>query len=421
MSRYRSTLAVAAAGLLAAGCDYFSGLVLPMEYSSADYRVQLLDSSGVSVEWVPGVTAALDAETAVSDIRGVARFSGAATGSHVLRVTSPVYVSVERTVDVRLGGATDTLFLRRRTRPVVDTFYVDPDTVSAVVDTVWFTLSVYDSLWAIRSYRIEFGDSLSRAGAFSGGLVSVTTRHSYARPGSFAARATVYDENGDSASDTLVVYVVDNQRPVLSVTYPAPGVFYSGWPGEVAYSVVDPDSNFDHLVIDWGDASTREVYLADSGRHAHVYHLDTVESIRSFRLTVEAFDSIGASTRHVRDVTVSRVPPLVLGQIQFTPGKYIAAADTQVTIGANVLGTGGYVTQIVWQVNPGRPDSAQRRVYVQAYDAVSGAVASGGTVFTHTFATANLPFEPDSNHVRVTVTDSYGLTVQPVAWFHIVP
>jgi hypothetical protein len=110
---------------------------------------------------------------------------------------------------------------------------------------------------------------------------------------------------------------------------------------------------------------------------------------------------------------VRSVPPLRVGDFTYQPFRTLIAGDTAITIGIQVLQTPGYVDGITWTIN----GVLRAR---DLFDSASGAVAVGGTVFTHMFYVAGAGFG-DTNLVVANVHDSYKQYVAPRDTFFASP
>jgi hypothetical protein len=406
--------AAALACLLGLSCGFFDDLVTPPEYSTATYRVVVLDTVGAVVRPLAGVAATLGGVSAVSDSQGSVTLVGVRTGSGVLTLRRTFYHDQTGSVEVELGANLDTIVLRRESvLPVIAAFRAEPAHTTAVDDTVRFIVSVRDSVWPLHRARIDFGDTSVGTRSFVGGPVVDTDYHVYRLAGTYSARCVLWNESGDSTEAPIQSVVVSsNRRPSLSVTFTQPVVYCCRYTG-VRVDVYDPDNNFTVVTVDWGDSSTPERQAALSYVFVHWYSVDSTIGAKTFVFRAVASDAAGAVGAFDTTIVALSVPPLLVGGFTYEP-PLPTTSDTAIAIGIQVVQTPGYIDGIAWTIN----GVLRAR---DLFDSTSGAVTVGGpvpTVFWHTFRVAGGGFG-DTNTVVANVHDSYQQYKAPRGTFFI--
>lgn len=153
---------------------------------------------------------------------------------------------------------------------------------------VRFDASRSDGDHRIVAYAWDFGDGTTETSSDA-----VFADHRYERPGDYAARLSVTDEDGMTSSESVAI-IVENRPPLPSclLSNDAPVV------GEHvqfdASGSFDPDGNVIGFTWEFGDG--------DSARGARVSHVYTEPAVRSLRLTIE--DDAGGTASAVHTVTV---------------------------------------------------------------------------------------------------------------------
>jgi len=155
---------------------------------------------------------------------------------------------------------------------------------------VQFDASRSDDDHRIVVYAWNFGDGTTETSPDA-----IFADHRYERPGDYAVRLSVTDEDGMTSSESVAI-IVENRPPVPSclLSNDAPVV------GEHvqfdASGSFDPDGNLIDFTWEFGDGET--------ARGARVSHVYTEPAVRSLRLTIE--DDTGGTASTVHTVTVHR-------------------------------------------------------------------------------------------------------------------
>lgn len=400
-------------------CDFFTDLVTPQELSTAEVAVVLIDTNGLDTRGIAGAQVSVGGGTAASDSTGLALIADARTGMRAVTVIHPHYLPASDTIDVPLDGMRDTLHLRRRPiPPIIRSITASPSKTAAIDDVIEITLALSDTAWPIHIVKFDFGDNQPRSLTYPAPWLvpsELTVSHTYDSAASFWITALVLNDNSDAARDSVQVIVSPNRRPDISVILPRGGQgFYSGDAegSHITVGVQDPDNNLVRVAIDWGDNrgdSRWSDFVPDTGYQdvrTHVYILPDSVSSAEYTLTVEAFDDSGAVGRYVSSVPVIRMPPLVVqSTLEFIPSENVPRSDSVLRVGARVLDTPGYITQVLWLLHP----SETRQVIGKwpppdtMADSITGAVGGSGRLFE---CPIDIRGFGDTNVVEVLISDS---------------
>jgi hypothetical protein len=201
------------------------------------------------------------------------------------------------------------------------------------------------------------------------------------------------------------------QRPFFSLVRAQPDDFISNVLGYMEIIIIDPDTHFTQVKIDWGDGSDPGSFklLQNTCWHRYVLAKDSVMNV-----VVGLFDATGFVGDTELNVPVSVAsPPLLDGKIFFEPSNYLAPYDDSVVIGVRIVQIEGWPSEIVWIINEHDPQAILKRMY---YNEQTGAIGPIGDVFVFRFPTATLK---GTNEVQIIVSDRYGNTSSVFGNFYI--
>jgi len=208
----------------------------------------------------------------------------------------------------------------------------------------------------VLTYSWDFGDGNTGTGA--------SPTHTYPDDGTFTVNLTVSDDEGASATSTVIVSVTNVAPAISSVTAPSGD---EGTP--IAFGVVATDVPGDPLTYAWtfGDTST-----GTGANPTHTYADDG-----TYTVTVTATDDEGASSTQIATVTVTNAAPTIASVTAPSgdEGSPIVFGVVATDVAADTL-------TYAWDFGDGGTDS--------------------GTAPTHTYA------DDGAYTVTVTVTDDDG-------------
>ena len=248
-----------------------------------------------------------------------------------------------------------------------------------VGQTVTFTITLAvpgASGAAVRSVIVDFGDGSPTQ---STGLAATTpVSHVYTSPGTYTAKATATDVNGEQSIATSAVTIGDRGKPTVAVTAAKQGdppgsvftITITATPSATGLTIQD-------LFINFGDGQSRDLGAQATATVAHIYsRADT------YTITATARDSGGGSGDGTTFLIVGsgNSGPVA----QFTSSPASPKAGTQVSFNAS---------------DSSSPDT------IVAYDwdfGDTGADSRNGPTVNHPYSAAG------TYHVRLTIRDSAG-------------
>ncbi len=388
---------------LCQGCDFLRELVSTPENSRSFYEGLILNARNGSP--VAGAVIALGEETAESDTQGFFRFPNVPTGPATLRLTRSGFHSLDAQTTVFLpgrypAGTPETFFLiPLNSLPQIRSFSAIPGTTKAVEDSVRFVLDCRDTTGEIRTITCDFGDGLSEFAQVQDSAMVLAFSHTYAVGGTYAAEVAVIDESGDTTIARTLVQISTNHRPQAVLQFPDHPFFTNRY-DQIRIQPSDPDGNFDHLTIDWGDSVISYYRLPDSGWYAYKYM--GVQAETSYTIIVTLTDLNQARAVYQQRVTVAPlIPPLMQHPLTVEP-RTITSQDTSFVVTVIVFRAEGYVKELFWRLNV---VDAQYAIWARDYlDSTTGVINGQYRLFTHTFPTADLKA---TNHISVKVIDAF--------------
>ena len=160
---------------------------------------------------------------------------------------------------------------------------------------VTFELSLSDPNNDPLSWRIDFGDGTELTGN------STEVLHTYADPGSYPVKLTVYDRWNANSTCSATVNVQHNERPSVSFTY-SPAEVRAGVEVSFEESSSDPDGNVVSWEWDFGDGTASK-----ERNPVHVYRAPG-----TYTVSLTVMDSDGMRNSYSMDLVVlpRNLPPM---------------------------------------------------------------------------------------------------------------
>ena len=145
-------------------------------------------------------------------------------------------------------------------------------------------------------YKFDWGDATASQTALVNSGTSASASHSWSASGTYLVRAMAMDSKGASSgySDVLSVVIAPNKAPNTPSIPSGPS---SGSPGTVysySASATDPDGDQVRYIFSWGDGTTSQTALVNSGTSASASHSWSASG--TYLVKAMAMDSKGASS-----------------------------------------------------------------------------------------------------------------------------
>ena len=210
---------------------------------------------------------------------------------------------------------------------------------------VTFQLSLSDPNNDPLSWKMDFGDGTELTGN------STEVLHTYADPGSYPVRLTVYDRWNANSTCSATVNVQRNEKPSVSFTY-SPSEVRAG--GEVSFeeSSSDPDGNVVSWEWDFGDGSS-----STERNPAHVY-----EAPGTYTVSLTVTDNDGMRDSYSMDLVVlpRNLPPMA--DFTFFPKE--PKAGEEVSFVDKSYDSDGNIVSWSWDFGDGTTSSEAEPVHV---------------------------------------------------------
>jgi PKD repeat protein len=97
------------------------------------------------------------------------------------------------------------------------------------------------------SWHWEFGDETTS--------IEQNSTYSYTNPGNFTVMLTVTDDEDNTSSDTIWIYIQETNSPPNTPTIDGPTSGETDTSCEYTFSAIDPDGNDVYFYIEWGDGT----------------------------------------------------------------------------------------------------------------------------------------------------------------------
>ncbi len=145
-------------------------------------------------------------------------------------------------------------------------------------------------------YKFDWGDGTTSQTALVNSGTSASASHSWSASGTYLVRAMAMDSKGASSgySDVLSVAIAPNKAPNTPSIPSGPA---SGVPGTIysySASATDPDGDQVRYIFSWGDGTTSQTALVDSGTSASASHSWSASG--TYLVKAMAMDNKGASS-----------------------------------------------------------------------------------------------------------------------------
>lgn len=388
--------------LMVCSCNFIKDPWTPFQYSTADISGTVYDA--VFKKPMPGVNVRISgtSEKAVTGADGSFLIENVRTGKFWLVFTNSLFKTDSERIQVKLTGNDEEYFIKRKEQPPeITSFSFSPVNPLSCDEPLTIRFSAVDSTGGISGFRLSSpaGERMQYRMGASPFSISDSVVFVSDSGGNLMVELTVTGSDGDSTVESLQITLPDNRRPVFSQVRLSQDAFISGIYSFIEVFARDPDGDFSHVVINWGDAGT--VQSTDT---AGVYwHKYTVSDDTTFQVSILLFDKYGASRDTVIPVRVRFSAPVLDDNLLFVPSQYLSPEDKEVKIGVRVLEIEGWVSEIVWIINQNDPDAF---LFSRAnYDSLTGVIGDIGNVFVNQFPTDKLK---GTNFVQISVSDRYG-------------
>jgi len=176
----------------------------------------------------------------------------------------------------------------------VASFTAAPTSGAAPLVVAFNAAASADSDGTIDAYQWSFGDG--------GTAVGVNATHEYATEGAYVVTLTVEDDEGATATESLIILVSapGNQLPVADFTADPEGSFIV--PATISFDASassDPDGTIVAYQWDFGDGNTGAGKIT-----SHEY-----TSYGTYNVILTVYDNAGAPASHIQEI---RLRPLIL-------------------------------------------------------------------------------------------------------------
>ncbi len=172
-----------------------------------------------------------------------------------------------------------------------------------------YSTSATDPDWDQVKYTFDWGDgTTSETGLVSSGTTA-SKSHSWSNPGTYYVKAKATDSKGASSewsdSKAVTISAPSNTPPNTPSTPSGPGSGDTGTSYSYSTSATDPDGDQVKYTFDWGDGTTSETGLVNSGTTASESH--SWSSPGTYYVKAKATDSEGAPSgwSNSKKVTIS--------------------------------------------------------------------------------------------------------------------
>lgn len=177
-----------------------------------------------------------------------------------------------------------------------------PNVPSALLGPIWCSPG---TLWSFLThttdpdgdkvrYTFDWGDgTTSMTGLINSGA-SASANHSWSKAGAYQIRVNAMDSNGKSSEWSSPVWITINTPPNTPSAPLGPSSGAFEMPYSYSTSATDPDGDKIKYTFDWGDGSTSETGLVNSGTNVkspHIWYKNDTYFVRA-----KATDSSGRSS-----------------------------------------------------------------------------------------------------------------------------
>jgi subtilisin family serine protease len=252
--------------------------------------------------------------------------------------------------------------------------------------TTGATVVSHDPEWHDIDYQIDWDDGTSTSSLTEMGRL-LTSGESYCTPKSWSA-AGVYEVRARAVDELGLASLWTSSVPVTVDTPPAaPGVTTDANPSFVdesatfSFSSTDADGHQLSYVVDWGDETTAETGLADSGAIVNASH--SWSSLGTMQVTVRAKDTLGAlSEPTVYSMNIASMP-----NVAITGPTHVSQGDPSAGGGSfRGLRAGEYIYYVTLQNEDGRGGSIEVD-WGDTHEDFSTYIVDGGSEpFWHVFS-----------------------------------
>jgi hypothetical protein len=376
--------------------DFFS----PFDGSKVNYSGKVIDSFyNVPVE--SAYVHIIDQNIVLlTDKNGEFSIADLGTGNHRFQINKQKYLKHDEIVSVYLNNGSKTWYLKRdNSFPVLYEFSMIPDSIKAIDNLCRFIISASDTSDYIEKVLIVKDTETIYSKTFKKHRAEDTIWYQFKRAGRSTIYCKVIGNLNDTICDTLIVNVPDNHTPSFTyVNMPRNG-FVANKYEYLEIGVEDPDANFSHLEITWGDGTVpfRTKDTAQALWHQYLAANDTL-----FRINIAIVDSNGAKKDTVIYTNVHMpILPIIDNQITYMPSQYLFPEDTLVTASVKVHKIEGWIAEVIWIINKNDTEKIFERA---KYTEADGQVGADGKVLSFSFSAKNLK---STNLIEVIVIDRF--------------
>lgn len=384
-------------------CNYVDSYFRSFENSRVTFSGNVLDSEfSVPVENVM-VTLYVGDETYISTTNGVGDFlfENVITGNGKLNFKHALYQDTIANVAIHLYPDYSRHLLRKKNVvPDVMLITFKPDTLVACDQALEFYFAAEDSTGGIEKIIISIDSMHIFSKSYEQYIIYDSFPYRFLSPGNYVVNMTVIGSNADTSNAAIPLLTPENRSPHITHIRTGEDGFISNEFGYYEIEIHDPDNNFSHLSIDWGDASPVERVKDTADAHWHKYNvlIDT-----TFNVLVSVVDSAGASEDTLIRCDVHLpTAPILDTRVVCEPSQYLLPEDTTVTLGVNILGFEGSIAEIIWFVNRYTPVEKMARLRSSPEREIVG---EDGGIVVYTFSTSKFKA---INDVEIIVIDSNG-------------